>query len=335
MSGSKRSGGPALQQDDTGRPGNGVNRRISASRVFALAMAILLHTVLIGLLVLDVYRPKPQRDSEKPVEVVLDRRPPMQPLPPPSIRLAAPSAVQVVLPRINVAPDPQSPAPAESQTASDVGAAAGASQGGGMPIAPPQPAPHCDTTRVAYSQIVHDAIARYLDYSQGARLRNIQGIITLHFISDRRGRVLIHPVADSRVVRTFKGKTAGGALVPTTLYFQRVGAAAWAYDAAIDTGSHSVIIAHGTVSAGPDGTLAAAGEAAPGIINLHVPPDIMSKNGEGLTVEIGKAGDLFLLDNSAMEALEAAQPLPEIPLCLNMPNFNALMPFSFQLKSAH
>ena len=314
-----------------------MNRRAWGSRLFAAFIVALLHGALLALFLLAVIRPRQNTVLEKPVEISLNAKHEELRLPPPLVKLEAPRNLDVALPHFDVVPE--SPASVSTSAQDGPSKVAGSGNGGQgtrkAPPPPPPPDPHCDTTIEAYNQLVHNAIERYVRYSQSAELRGIEGTVTLHSISDPNGQVLVHSVAASIVTRTLIGKTIKGSRVPVMFLFQRSAAAQWNYRATISADSGTLILGQGTLGTGPDGLLRAAG-ADPGTIAFPVPAgmtgDLASSNGN-IVVEIGKAEDLFVLEESTTEALKQAQPLPKIPACLHLQVFNALIgPFGFQIE---
>ena len=300
-----------------------------------MLLVALLHATLLAIFPFAVSSHRQNTVIEKAVEVSLDAKHKEQWLPPPPVKLEMPRSLDIAPSPFDVIPESQATVFTGAQNGpAKIAGTSNDGQGTRKAPPPPPPAPLCETTVAAYDDLVHSAIERYLRYSQAAQLRGIEGTVTLHFISDPKGQVLVHAVADSKLTRTFSGKISGGSRLPITFYFQRIGPAQWNYQASIGTRSGSIPVGQGTLSADKDGLLHAM-DAQAGTVAFHVPAggtgDIGNSIGD-ISVEIGKSDDLFILEESATQALDEAQPLPKIPACLNLRGFSALMPFGFAIK---
>jgi outer membrane biosynthesis protein TonB len=265
-------------------------------------------------------------------ELLHTERPP--PPPPPLPKFAAPASVQPTPPQIDIQPEPQvALSPAQGIMASPAGAGDG---GNGTSArveiasaAPPQPAPGCEAMS-AYLDRVHAAIARYQSYPRNAQIKRIEGVITLHFIADPGGRLLLSAVAQSRVNRTYFAQTVNGGMMPVMMSFSRKGPGLWDWQAYVATrpgaAEKTALVGQGTIRA--DGDVLMTPEGAR-MLSLAMPSSVTSGT-QSATVLLGSANDLAMLDESALRMVRSAA-LPSIPDCLHLRNLNAEMPFGFGL----
>ncbi len=297
------------------------------------ALVVLLHLVLGVLIVLGLREQSLPIPAQKPVELALLKEHKSPPLPLPIPKLVAPKPSDLAPPQIDIAPAPQSALSGTPQGVMPSSAGGGGDGNGGQGIrtaaAPkPPPDPNCETID-AYKERVHRAIERYARYPDAAQEKNIQGVITLHFVSNPAGKVLVHAVAGSRTMRTYRIAANNGRQIPFTFTFTRVAANQWNYEVVTQTSDKTpdmVPLAAGTLQAD------AAGALEPDRLVFDIPSTVAATRDGKMTVPLGSRQDLFLLEDRVNQAIEDTQPLPAIPACLKLATLNALMPFGFELK---
>jgi len=193
------------------------------------------------------------------------------------------------------------------------------------PPAPPDP--NCETLD-AYKERVHRAIERFALYPDAVKNKFIQGTITLHFVSNAAGHVLVHAVAGSRILRTYWVEE-NGKQIPFNFTFTRIAANQWDYEVAtrtVETPPRVLPLPGGTLRAEAGGAL------NPDRLIFEVPSSVIAPGDTKMTVPLGSAQDLFQLEDRVNQAIEDAQPLPAIPACLKLQTLNALMEFGFELR---
>jgi hypothetical protein len=313
------------------RAGGGLSPRDALKRLAVAAAVLALHLGLGLLIVLGMRERSLPVPAARPIEMALERDPVKIRLPLPIPKLVAPKLTTVSPPPIDIAPAPQS---ALSQTPQGImpSAPGGGGNGNGgqgtVAAAKPPADPNCETID-AYKDRVHRAIERYSRYPTAAQSKFIQGVVTLHFVSNAAGRVLVHAVAASRIVRTYRIAADYGRPIAFTFTFTRIGANQWGYEVVTQTTEktpHLMPLPGGTLRAEAGGVL------NPDRLIFEIPPSVIATGDGKMVIPLGSAPDLFLLEDRVNQAIEDAQPLPAIPACLKFQSLNALMPFGFELQ---
>lgn len=174
------------------------NRSALADKLTGIGITAAVHIVILALALTAVHVARPRVMRELSVQITPERRKPaedVKPLP----KLVAPSLVTVPLPEFTVhavLPPPVSAQPPVAVAAPPVSAAA--------------PSQAVGEGRDAFQASVLAHINRFKQYPREARKAQIEGVVLVHFIMDREGRLLsseIHkssgrPILDREALAT-------------------------------------------------------------------------------------------------------------------------------------
>lgn len=312
-----------------------------------LPLVAVLHLLLGLLLIFGLKLPILPRD-ERAMEVTLqqEQHPPER-LPPP--RLIKPQDVEASAPAFDIELPPQPVLATAAQSPVTAPPAGGAGSGGTgdgngngkgdgqaarLKVAPViLPDPNCETLD-AYTTRVRTAINRYFEYSEQAKGARIQGDVMVHFLSDPQGHILQSAITASQIERLSIGTRAGGHTESFGISFRRTGDKRWTWQAVMhDDAGPDTPLGSGAVSAESDDGPVHVPDRADDTLMVDLPESLHAAVPR-LSVHLGRAADLYLLEKSVRRTLERAQPLPKIPECLKLANYNAMMPFDFILKTA-
>jgi hypothetical protein len=303
----------------------------------ALPLVVLLH-LLLTLLLLAGLRVAPVTSTAPAVQVLLEPAPVQRPPPPPPLpRLARPGNVEATVPTIDIAlPPPVAVVPSGATGMASGQGVGGAGKGGAAaPVsqaAPPPADPNCETLD-AYTGRVRSAINRYFEYSELAREARIQGTVMVHFLSSPQGRITASTITASRIERMGTGVRRGGHTQRLGVAFTRIGDLRWRWQAVMhDDAGADTPLGSGMVGAEDDDGLVHSPDRADDTLQLELPESLHAAVPR-LTLHLGHAAQMFLLEKSVLRTLARAQPLPQIPSCLKLARFNAVMPFGFELQA--
>jgi len=304
----------------------------------ALPLVVLLHLLLALLLLAGLHFAPALKSTSPAVEVRLEPAPVQRPSPPPLPRLVRPRTVEATMPTITIAsPPPVAVVPSGATSMASGQGTGGAGKGGAAaPVAqapPPAADPNCETLD-AYTARVRSAIDRYFEYSEPARDARIQGTVMVHFLSSPQGRITASAITASRIERMQAGVRAGGHTRRLGVAFTRIGDLRWRWQAVLhDDAGADTPLGSGIVSAEAEDGLVHSPDRSDDTLQLELPESLHAAVPR-LTLHLGYAAQMFLLEKSVMRTLARAQPLPQIPSCLKLARFNAIMPFGFELQAA-
>ena len=335
-----------LRQDNEGGNPDGFAPQSARPRLLVLPLVAVLHLLLALLLIFGLKLPI-RLQQERMMEITLPqvRHPPERmPLP----RMIKPQEVQASAPAFDVElpPQPMLATAAQSPITAPPGGGTGTggngkgddngkddSQALRLKPAPVIPLdPNCETLE-AYTNRVRTAINRYFEYSDQAKGARVQGAVMVHFLSDPQGHILQSAITASQIERLSVGTRADGHTRNLGISFRRTGDERWAWVATMhDDAGPDTPLGSGVVSADSDDGLVHVPDRADDTLMVDLPESLYAA-APRLSLHLGHASELFLLEKSVRRTLTRAQPLPKIPDCLKQASFNAMMPFNFILQT--
>lgn len=152
------------------------------SRMIGMALAIVVHAAIAGALIYGGIRVARDLTPEPIMVDVTPQSDSAKPLPPPPVALVHPPSEMIPMPEISVAND--APAAIHADPTPPAKAAP-------PPVTPSAPA----ETQQSYLGRLLAYLNRFKRYPAGARAARIQGVVMLHFVMDKAGRVTAFDIA--------------------------------------------------------------------------------------------------------------------------------------------
>jgi protein TonB len=157
------------------------------TRAAGFALTMLAHLGLLAAFLFGVRVAAPMMMDAKPLAVSIEKQvqepPPILAMKP---RLSSPLAIQVPVPEVTIQQPPPSPVTATYAPSVTAGAGKGGTGTGEATGCIP-----------CYLEVVRKYLQAYVIYPREAVFRHVQGVVIIHFVSDRDGNLVSFDVANS------------------------------------------------------------------------------------------------------------------------------------------